>query len=307
MSGRVGLLGARGFVGSHVRQVLQRRGAAVKALRAPRPAPGAGPLDTCRHLADLVEELADCDVVVNAAGVATAAGSGRDLEWANHRMPGLLAEVTSQSGVRLVHVSSAAVQGRRPVLDSSTEHEPFSPYSASKAAGERAVLSHPGESCIYRPPGVHGPDRAATRTLARLARGPLAAVARPGRQNSPQALIENVADAVAFLAMTGGKLPRIVHHPSEGLTVSSLLHLLGGRPPRQVPRPVASAAVTGAFLAARARPGLEGHARRLEMLLVGQEQAPSWLTTAGWQAPYGTSRWRELGQALAVEAEAGRR
>lgn len=240
--------------------------------------------------------------MVNAAGLADAAGASRDLVWANHDLPRLVASVAGELGLRLVHVSSAAVQGRRPRLDSTPEHAPFSPYSASTAAGERVVLDQAGEVCVYRPPGVHGPDRPVTRTLVRLARGPWATVAAPGTQNSPQALIENVTDAVAFLATTDQSLPRIVHHPSEGLTVSSLLRLLGGREPRRVPRSVASATVRTAFAAARLRPGLEGHARRLEMLWHGQDQAPSWLTEAGWRAPSGADRWAELGRSVATTA-----
>lgn len=224
---------------------------------------------------------------------------------ANHQLPGLLAHVTTQLGLRLVHVSSAAVQGRRRRLDSSVEYEPFSPYSASKVAGERAIRSHSGEMCIYRPPGVHGTDRAVTRTLVRLAGGPWATVASPGQQNSPQALIENVADAIAFLATTDQELPEIVHHPSEGLTVSGLLHLMGGRRPRHVPKVIAAATICGAFLSARVHSGIGGHARRLEVLWNGQQQAPSWLTGAGWLAPYGEQRWAELGRSIASEEAAG--
>lgn len=304
MTRRVGLLGAGGFVGGHVRKALRSGDVDVTAVRAPRLVPDADSLRTEAQEAYLSDQLAACDVVVNAAGVADAAGSSRDMEWANHRLPGLLAQVTARLGVRLVHVSSTAVQGRRPMLDSSTEYAPFSPYSASKAAGEQAVLAHSSTACVYRPPGVHGPDRAVTQKLVGLARGPLATVASPGHQNTPQALIENVADAIAFLATTEEELPLIVHHPSEGLTVSSLLHLLGGRPPRRIPQSLASVAINAAFLAGRARPGLEGHARRLEMLLVGQEQAPSWLTAVGWRPPYGTGRWAELGRAVAADRSA---
>lgn len=300
MSRRIALLGASGFVGSHVRLALQDTGADVRPVRAPRLGRDGSRSATDAHQAYLVEHLSDCDVVVNAAGVADAVSSSSDLDGPNHQLPRLLAQVTTQLGLRLVHVSSAAVQGRRATLDSSAEHAPFSAYSASKAAGERAILSQHGEVCVYRPPGVHGPDRAVTRTLVRFARGPWATVASPGQQNSPQALVENVAHAIAFLATTDKQLPRIVHHPSEGLTVSSLLHLLGGRRPRHVPRVMAAATIRGAFWSARAHPGLEGHARRLEVLWNGQEQAPSWLAAAGWQAPHGAEGWAELGRSVAA-------
>ena len=221
--------------------------------------------------------------------------------WAaNGILPGLLASECSRYGVRFVHVSSAAVQGRISSLDSTTEMNPFSAYSASKARGEVEALRC-DSTVIYRPPGVHGFDRKVTRTIARLARSQFTSVAGDGSANSPQALIENVGDAIAFLAVSNVTPPAIVAHPSEGVTTGGLLEDLGGRRPARVSPRLARAAVAAAFGAAQTLPSAAGHARRLEMLWFGQSQSPSWLTGEGWVPVLGRDAWRDLGRRLAIE------
>jgi hypothetical protein len=44
---------------------------------------------------------------------------------------------------------------------------------------------------------------------------------------------------------------------------------------------------------------LAANARRLEMLWLGQDQADSWLTQAGWRPVAGHERWLEIGRMLA--------
>lgn len=292
----VAVLGATGFVGSHIVRALTQRGVLVQPVTAPRVTARLSTTQRAALIDRLRDQLNGNRAVINAAGVAEAVASSQVLTDANHLMPALLAEATSSLPLRLVHVSSAAVQGRRPVLDSSREHAPFSPYSVSKAEGESALLDTGGDICVYRPPGVHGRTRRVTHTLVRVASSPLASVASPGTANTPQALAQNVADAVAFLATSDTPPPRIVHHPSEGLTTQGLLNALGGRSPRRVPQPLARSALRALYLGARARSGLEGQARRLEVLWFGQDQAPSWLNEKGWEPPYRIDRWEELGR-----------
>lgn len=138
--------------------------------------------------------------------------------------------------------------------------------------------------------------------MARLARSPLSSVARPGSSPSPQALLDNVADAIAFLATTGMQPPPIVAHPSEGLTAANLLELLGGRVPREIPRPLARGAVALLTMVGRAVPYVGANARRVEMLWFGQSQATSWLSEAGWEPPLGHDAWLALGRRLADAA-----
>jgi nucleoside-diphosphate-sugar epimerase len=302
---RVVVFGASGFIGRAVVEGLRSRGALVVPLTTPRlwrnSAADNPPSPFSDEINSLAPQLKAADSVVNASGVADASSGNEELlVAANSLVPGYLASAASLAMVpRFVQISSAAVQGRARVLDSSTAVNPFSPYSRSKAEGEVLVRkAHSGAVC-YRPPGVHGPDRQVSRMAARIARSRVSSVARPGSSPSPQALLKNVADAVAFLATTELQPPTIVHHPSEGLTTSSLLSLLGDRPPFEIPRPLARSIVWMLKNGGSAIPQLGANARRLEVLWFGQSQAPSWLTEAGWDPPAGPDAWRELGALLA--------
>lgn len=255
------------------------------------------PVFAADAVADLSARLEGCTSVVNAAGLSDAEYSGTpELIAANAAMPGVLARAANRR--RFVHVSSAAVQGRRPVLDDSAAADAFSPYSLSKHMGEIVVHAHKPDAVVYRPPGVHGPSRRITRAIGRVARSPLASVAAPGDNPTPQALIENVGDAVAFLAISAASPPCTVTHPSEGLTTSSLMELLGGKPPQEVPRHIARAVVSLGFAVSGRSPRLRAQARRLETLWFGQGQAASWLTQAGWLPVAHEKSWRVLGAAL---------
>lgn len=308
----VAVLGASGFVGNAVVEALQGRGATVVRVRAPRL--GAVPSSALRTaltaqsavVGELTDTFAGVHAVVNAAGDPDA--SSRDepaLMAANALVPAVVATAVAGAGVpRFVHVSSAVVQGRARTLDQSPVTSPFSAYSRSKALAEELVREIAGEAAVvYRPPSVHAADRRVSRMIARIARSPVSSVARPGSSPTPQALLPNVADAVAYLAVCDEAPPSIVAHPSEGLTTAGLLTLLGGRPPRELPRPVATAAVTLLTTAGRLVPAVAADARRVEMLWFGQGQAPSWLTAAGWAPPLAHDGWAALGRQLAEAAE----
>lgn len=303
MTVRVGVLGAGGFVGAAVVDALGQRGATVRPLSAPRLSTSARDVGRLRaELRDPVllrqidalrSDLADCAVVVNAAGLATATAGGHDaLIGADALLPAVVG-VAASSRARVVHVSSAAVQGRRDVLDESFETEPFSPYSAAKAWGEVLVRERAGDTVCFRPTSVHGRGRAVTRTLARALRSPAASVAGEGDRPTPQVLVANVADAIAFVATTDQRPPPIVLQPWEGLTTSDLVRLLGGREPRHIPEPVARAAVASGYRIAHWSGRSAGVARRLDMMWFGQRQQPGWLD-ARWRPPYGHEAWKEI-------------
>jgi len=308
------VFGATGFVGTATVDALRNRGAEVRTLRAPRLP--SSPVSQVREvlanhdalLAEIAQQVTGADAVVNAAGNPDA--SSRDeasLTAANALLPAVLARAISSAGVpRFVHVSSAVVQGAAPRLDQSAHTAAFSAYSRSKVLGEVLVqeLAAPA-TVIYRPSSVHAPDRRVSRMTARIARSRISSVARPGSFPSPQTLLQNVADAIAFLATTGAQPPAIVAHPSEGLTTASVLTFLGGRQPLEIPRTLAKAAVTMLTAGGNLLPQIAANARRVEMLWFGQPQAASWLTEAGWSPPAGHDAWRELGRQLA-ESSAGR-
>lgn len=296
---KIAVFGSSGFIGGRVSAALKHRGIDVLRMQAPRiHTADHGWLSSpeADHVAEgLLPTLDGCSAIINAAGVPDATASrADDLIGANALLPGLLAVVAKQLGIRFVHVSSSAVQGRMPQLDSTSTTAPFSAYSDSKTLGEEVVRSVGGAAVIYRPPGVHAPERDTTRKLIRVARSPIVAIAAPGTSNSPQALADNVADAIAFLATYPQQPPRLVHHPSEGLTTSSLLYYLSGRHPRHVPRLGVRIIVRAVRLASHLRPALAGQARRIEILTLGQDQAPSWLSETGWAPVVDIREWSKL-------------
>jgi nucleoside-diphosphate-sugar epimerase len=307
---RVAVLGGGGFVGAAVLRATVGAGAGALALRAPRLRSAAGTagqvlaeaaspaVAEARH--GLAELLRGVEVVVNAAGDSDAAGVDRErLIGANALMPAVAYLAARDAGVRrLVHVSSAAVQGRRDPLDESLAYDPFSPYAESKCLGEAALLAAGVDGgpdlVVYRPPSVHGVDRGRTRTMAAIAGSQLRSVAGDGRRPSPQALVDNVGAAVAYLC-TADRPATVVIHPWEGLTAASLQETFGaGRRPRRIPEPVARLALRAGWATVGRMPARAADLRRVEMLWFGQGQVDGWLTRQGWRPPSGADGWATL-------------
>lgn len=300
---RIAVVGASGFVGSAVREYLVGLGHEVIAVRAPRVAPAnvAGGVETQEPATrTLAAGFRDVSAVVNCSGNPDASEQNSDaLLAANAVSPSVVARAARLAGVkRLIHVSSAVVQGRRPSLDESDETEEFSSYAYSKAEGERRVRHEFPYATIYRPPSVHAVSRRVTLLTARIAGSPMATVAAPGDQPSPQALIGNVASAIGFLATTEMTPPAVAIHPWEGLTSLDVMELLGGKRPVVLPRGVARGFSRMLELAGARVPAVAANARRVEMLWFGQAQGDSWLSSAGWTPPEGRDAWRELGESI---------
>ena len=246
MTRRAAVLGASGFVGTAVCVELALRDWDVTTVRtcsfrAERHQSHGAPRERAEIIERLTVALEGVDAVVNTAGVARPTGRDlRDMTAANAMLPRLIAEACVLAGVRrLVHVSSAAVQGDLCRLDESANYRADSPYAQSKMLGEQALLATPmartpGCTVILRPTSVHGANRAVTRRLIRLGRWPLACVIAPGLSPTPQVLVDNVGAAAEYLCRAHLTPPPIVLQPWEGWTTGGFLQLLSGRWPCQI-------------------------------------------------------------------------
>lgn len=299
----IGLVGAAGFVGAAVEQALHDAEQQVRGVHAPRitatlngSAIDLGPYE---HLIDSLQEgFNDCDVVVNAAGLAQPdSGDRRALEGANAVMPALCFEAASRAGAtRFVHISSAAVQGRRPVLDDTSEKSPFSPYSRSKALGEDLLEALRAQRSgtvltIYRPTSVQGVDRAVTAAIASFNRLPVVPVSGKGTSPIPLAHIENVGSAAAFLALCA-KPPTCCVHPWEGITNRVLMEVFAPDARKiSVPSPIVRSVHRMATATASRIECLQGPLRRIELLMIGQQVEARALPDAGFDPPLGVEAY----------------
>ena len=276
------VIGASGFVGSSIVARLNAEGISVDPIEAPRLATRALDVDSIIDEADqlegiidsLAEAFAGAQVVVNAAGLA--APNMQDLPplvGANALLPAVIAIAAQRTGVRrVIHLSSAAVQGPRLVLDASEETNPFSAYSFSKALGEEALLDlqdyfleeHPDsapELCILRATSVQGRGRRTTELFAKMASSPFASVAGAGTGKSP----------------FPGELPTIVLQPWEGATVASATLDAGRRKPLHLPEWLCRAAVKAGYTVSELmNDKFAGSVRKVEVMWFGQGIDDSW-------------------------------
>lgn len=270
-------------------QDLRGRGYRVRPITAPRllldPAEANGS-DVARYAHTSVESdllaaaLAGVDVVINAAGLATPDAAGTsELYGANALLPAVVVEASRRAGVaRVIHLSSAAVQGRREVLDETLVADPFSPYSRSKALGERAALfsarNGSTDLIIVRATSVQGHNRPTTRSLQRVARSLLASVAAPGRQPTVVSSLGSLVELVHTVGTNREPMPDVVLQPWEGLSTREVLRVAGDREPVVLPRWLCVCLLTVGRALGFVVPDLAGVVRRVELMWIGQAQIP---------------------------------
>ncbi|MDO4254229.1 MAG: NAD-dependent epimerase/dehydratase family protein [Kocuria sp.] len=289
------VVGSTGFVGSAVTRELRAQGHSVQAVSAPRLSSGARTvhhlLGRAKDLESVIDYLADsfagADVVVNAAGIATPDGTDQDaLVGANAMLPVLILAAAERTGVkRVVHISSAAVQGTTALLDESNRTSPFSPYSFSKALGESALhrlsaredARHRPELVILRATSVQGPERATTKRLVTFASSLMCSVAGDGTSPTPVTSIHALAQFTEMLGSYASPVAPIVLLPWEGATTASILRDAGRRHPIKLPTALCRTAVnTGYVLSGLAKNRWHGAIRRIEVTWFGQDQVPGW-------------------------------
>lgn len=310
---RIGVVGGSGYIGSHVRAA----GAEVGLEIAPVPGFRVGGVDSDDALAsaekwqarhanvfdELCAHLDGLDALIYAGGLARPGASDRrELFAANATHPAVVALAAAAAGVRrLVHVSSAVVQGRLDPLDESHWQLLLSPYAESKAVAERFLLNHrnntPPEVVIYRPTSVQSASRHTTRQLSRLVALPFFPVVGDGSKPVPVALIENVAAGILFAATTA-KPPDIALQPCEGVTTRMLIEFFAPR--RIISLSLSSAQMTRRIVIGASAPSarLTALARRLEIVLNGQGVEARNLAAAGFVPPVGHEGWIELGRQM---------
>lgn len=292
------VIGASGFVGSAIVARLNAEGISVDPIEAPRLATRSLDVDSIIDEAEqlegiidsLAETFASAQVVVNAAGLA--APNMQDLPplmGANALLPAVIAIAAQRTGVRrVIHLSSAAVQGPRPVLDASEETAPFSAYSFSKTLGEEALLDlqdyfleeHPEsapELCILRATSVQGRGRRTTELFAKMASSPFASVAGAGQGKSPVSSVYALAEFVVMLGTFPGELPTIVLQPWEGATVASASLDAGRRKPHHLPEWLCRAAIKAGYKVSELmNDRFSGSVRKVEVMWFGQGIDDSW-------------------------------
>ncbi|MET7375516.1 NAD-dependent epimerase/dehydratase family protein [Micromonospora arida] len=302
---KVAVLGSSGFVGRAVVAELRSRGVEVQPVATPRlswPLTEAlrndsVPADLHRDVVNaLAAQLDTAHVVINTAGLPDgSAPDSAGLYGGNALLPTLVARASALVNAdRLVHVSSAAAQGAM-ALDETSRTMPFSPYSRSKAIGERLLQREDRiDAVIYRSTWVHDVDRPNTRALIRLAQSRMSCVAGDGTAPTPQVLIDDVATAIVHLGLVNGPVPPIVLQPSNGMTTGLLLRLLGGREPLHLPPRVAWSATRCLSVYGRTSLNANAHARRVDMLLFGKRQVPGWLADQGLAPKLRPDAWERL-------------
>ena len=317
------VIGASGFVGSSIVARLNAEGISADPIEAPRLAPRATDpeiiIDEARRLEGIIDSLADAfagaHVIVNAAGLA--APNMQDLPalvGANALLPAVIAIAAQRTGVRrMIHLSSAAVQGAKPVLDATEYTEPFSAYSFSKALGEECLLDlydlieetaaqgrapgsanspypaapshapayvapdHAVELCILRATSVQGRGRRTTELFAKMASSPFASVAGAGNRKSPVSSSYALAEFTVKLGRFPGQLPPIVLQPWEGATVNSIMTDAGRRAPKHLPEWLCRGAIKAGYTVSELlNDKFQGSVRKVELMWFGQELDDSW-------------------------------
>ena len=191
------------------------------------------------------------DLVLRSGGVLLIAG-GRSSVGASDDVSILIEEECSalrsilehagQVGCRVVVLGSSDVCGGAEVVTGATPVKPLTPYARLKAARERVVVEAVEggfDAVVARVAPVHGPGKAQTARLVRLARRGVIAV--PGGVGHSVGFITLADLTSAILALTSSAQRGVVSIGAGTTPVGDLLRALGrvqGATPRLISVPV---------------------------------------------------------------------
>ena len=202
--------GATGFIGSHLIDVLRRRGDKVSALvRSARKAVGLvklgvevvpGDLDDGEALALATR---DRQVIYHLAGLVAARNEGEFVRTNRDGTRRLVEAARKNGRPHIVLVSSLAAGG--PSLPGSPlggdePPRPVSAYGRSKLAGEEAVRESGLPYTVVRPPIVYGPRDREVLKIFKAARHGLVPICGDGSQELSAVYAPDLAEALAVVA-----------------------------------------------------------------------------------------------------------
>ena len=235
--------GATGFVGSHLVDALQRRGATVTALA--RSAEKAASLTSqgirvvAGHLHDetaLLQAARDQDVVYHVAGVVAARDEAEFLRANRDGTKHVVAAAESAGTRNFVLVSSLAAGGPSPrglALDGSEPPRPVTSYGKSKLASEEVVRSSRLQWSIVRPPMVYGPRDREVLKVFRLVRYGIAPLFGDGTQELSAIHAADLANALVLASEAPTGKTYVACHP-EIFTSEEFARVIGRTMKRSV-------------------------------------------------------------------------
>jgi len=190
MYGRIAVLGATGYLGTHISQMLHAAGFPVHGhCRRPQHAAGGPPTQAtdARHLNTVIEALAGFETVINCTNAPL-----RDTCKIAHN----LALWQAKSKFRhVIHISSFSVYGQdHGLLTEQTDPVPsrLHPYALGKLMSERILLKNVtahGSCAVIRIGFVYG--RAAPQWINGISR-----LLRSGRLNPSHAHVHATCDLI---------------------------------------------------------------------------------------------------------------